>query len=403
MLTVAKIKVAVTMIVTATAVTVGSVVADQSVAPDDDSKLAKPPKAATTEKDGLSLSITPAKRELAADELPAFRVVWKNTSDKPYMLFDADYYKYVGPWRIVARNLDTGENWLVGQRGKQQRAVTPSRRLEPGAQFAFDFVMDDNAFSFTALGSAENVVGPIDQSHLPRGRYEFTFAITLTKNHFATKENPFRVGPYELPHWTGHIVSTPVRLTVLPPKDFSMIVTPAKSEIAEDEPLAFRVEWKNMSDKPFLLFDVDFHVYWRKIDYRKTITTERPVTVIAYDIDTGRTWWAMLSRNVDDGTPAQSRQLDAGAKYAFDVATPEHVHFLSFGELRGWPVRHEFVGGKSEKHLPPGRYKITFTARFRENRFATEKENFAVGPYELRHWTGKIVSAPVRVNVKAAK
>jgi hypothetical protein len=391
MFTLANFRMATTVVATATWVATISVAAISSATG------VERPNSASAEKNGLSLRIMPVKSEFAADDVLAFRAVWKNTSDKPFLLFDADYYNYLGPWKISAKNVDTGEYWWVWQGVVQQRAVTTeSRQLDPGAEFALDMILKP-PFAFSGRGQT----GPL--KHLPRGRYEMTFAVTFQENPFATERTNFAVGPHKLPHWTGQFVSAPVALTVLPPKDFSISVTPKKDDFAEGEPLAFRVAWENTSAKPFLLFDADFQAYRKKPDYDRPVISQVPsaVTALAYDIDTGETWYAIFVRNKDD-TPAESRQLDAGAVHEFDVALP--FSFRTDGKLKENlpPGRVEYTGHKLEKRLPSGRYKVVFAVDFKENRFATEEADCAVGPYELPHWTGKAVSAPVVLTVKPA-
>ncbi len=101
-----------------------------------------PGDAAKIEQNGLAMTVKPAKATFAADEPLSFHVTLQNTSEKPFMVFDADYYvDSNGPWKLTARNLETGELWPISQIETKRKPVE-SRQFDAGKEFAFDMTLN---------------------------------------------------------------------------------------------------------------------------------------------------------------------------------------------------------------------------------------------------------------------
>jgi hypothetical protein len=357
MLAIARIKMAAAAIVTATVVTGGAVGVVQrtvqgapTVAGTTSTSLpvlvAKP---MWVEKEGLALRITPAKNGFGAKDTLAFRAVWKNTSEKPFLVYGAGDFQSAGSWAMVAKNVDTKQQWPL--QSNKHPEPTAGRRLEPDGEFAFDIVMDPPLFR---LGE-----------HLPPGRYEMAFTINLQRFSLPTVQKNSE--------WVK--TSTSVPFFIQPPEDLSLKVTPAKKAFAEGEPPAFHVALRNTSKKRYLLYRAE--EYYDK--------SRGPWKSIVVNVDTGKVWRLSYVRpdHEQKRGPIDSRRLEPGATLEFDVV-----------------MQFFFADNLLHKKLPPGRYALNMMVELKENEYATKKHDFAVGPYETPHWTGIHATAPIAFTVE---
>jgi hypothetical protein len=177
----------------------------------------KPVTLTVLQSEKLSLNITPSKNGYDPGESLKFKVVWKNTSAKPLLLFDSDYFtsRTVSPlkhWQMIAKSIDTGELWIAAS---TDESVNPdprkSVRLEPGAAHTFDAVVGRRLYF---QGKRPNTK---IESNLPSGRYQITFTFNLQKNFYATETANFAIKPYAISHWTGKAAVT-VPITINPPQ-----------------------------------------------------------------------------------------------------------------------------------------------------------------------------------------
>lgn len=159
------------------------------------------PAAEAVVKDGLSVTVTPAKRVFAEQEPIAFTVTLKNVSREPFYLFEPRYH---WDWQIVV-----GKFWQVVPQFEAKRAYPPSTLLEPGKEIRIDVVLNpkQNPFNFQWMGPQREPVAP--KTYLDPGKYPL--AIVLKFREDIRKE---RLKDYQQPHWTGEITSKPVEIEI---------------------------------------------------------------------------------------------------------------------------------------------------------------------------------------------
>lgn len=162
------------------------------------------PAAKVVVKDGLSVIATPPKATFAADEPIQFTVQFKNVSDKPFMLYEAEYF--LG-WRICFENRRAKEQWLFRKTIKDRREVPVPKTLKPGESMDVPVRLDRNG-DFR-LQDPQAKADAVELSLLPVGRYVMTVEVDL-------KGSP-APGKWEFPFWTGPITSQSVEMEIVLP------------------------------------------------------------------------------------------------------------------------------------------------------------------------------------------
>jgi RNA polymerase sigma factor (sigma-70 family) len=217
----------------------------------------KPRASEPVEKDGLSVTVIPAKQRFASTEPLAFTVILKNTSDKPFFLLDADYF---WDWRIKFGG------WQLTPRFEAER-IHRATVLEAGQERRVEVKLDDRrSFAFQWSEGSKQKVEPVKV--LPLGKYPLVVHPTFAN---------LKQGKGELKHrlWVGELTTKPVEIEVVKEeagikasepveKDgLSVTVIPAKQRFTVNEPLALTIVLKNVSDKPFLLCNPGLFWDWR--------------------------------------------------------------------------------------------------------------------------------------------
>lgn len=152
----------------------------------------------------------------------------------------------------------------------------------------------------------------------------------------------------------------------------SLAVTPVKRVFSLDEPLVFKVTWKNLSDRSFMLFGAD------GFD-----DDAGPWRMIITDVGTDEVREARRGDAVKR-EQADSTELAAGKSLEIDITLGKECHFARL-DAKGEPPP------SANRRLPPGRYEFKIEATFSENKSRRKGR----GP----HWTGSIVSQPVEFAV----
>jgi len=117
------------------------------------------------EKDGLQVTVTLPKATFAADEQPKFTVQFKNVSDKPITLSEADFYwawsirfedvTRKGPWKLELQ--DVGKLKLQQHlRAEKVDTLQPGKTLE----VAVDLGEKGLAFEYVWEGEQKGQVAP---------------------------------------------------------------------------------------------------------------------------------------------------------------------------------------------------------------------------------------------------
>ena len=213
------------------------------------------------EKDGLSITLAPAKAVFGAKEPLAFVVTLKNESKEPFMLFDADWSRR---YSLEIKNVADGGPWLPTAPEIRQLPVVDSvsKLLKPGATLEIKLPLDDYLYAF---GGNQNML-PRPLPFLAPGKYSVRATRKFTGN-------PALIA-WLYKHWVGAIATKPVEFTVAAQKPagdaavdkavpdtvsgLSITLAPVKRGFETQEPLAFVVTLKNVSKEPFMLFDAEW-------------------------------------------------------------------------------------------------------------------------------------------------
>ncbi|MGE3803995.1 MAG: RNA polymerase sigma factor [Gemmataceae bacterium] len=213
-------------------------------------------------KDGLSVTVTPVKAAFALDEPPAFKVEFKNVSNKPFQIYPADVHEL---WKFVFTDRQ-GTTYIADERPQflkpppQWKSAGP-HTLQPGKSL--------NSFAKLLLKDLKlERVGPEGATSLemlPPGDYRIKIELSLAEEE-----------PGALPYWKGALITKEAAFTVtkeIAPaprpsepavKDgLSVSVTPMKAVFARNEPPTFRVEFLNVSNKAYLVFPADLFQGWK--------------------------------------------------------------------------------------------------------------------------------------------
>jgi hypothetical protein len=173
--------------------------------------------AATAEKDGLAATVTPAAEHVAVGESPTFHVRLKNTSDKAFLLFDANCWVYDintpnGSWACLLEDAKTGKKYkpTVTVRPMIARLAIPVT-LAPGKVHKTKISLT-RALSYVPVGEKPDANAKPRlrlRRPLPDGSYKLRVTMTFTK----PKNLP--VPPkVKAPYWTGTLHVTTAEFQV---------------------------------------------------------------------------------------------------------------------------------------------------------------------------------------------
>jgi RNA polymerase sigma factor (sigma-70 family) len=318
-------------------------------------------------KDGLSISVTPAKAVFTEKEPLEFTVAVKNVSTDPLLLYDLDdlrsFTVRVGSWQLA---------WM----GKAQRKPTAedSRLIKAGESVALKLRYQDS-YLFHWLGPQDKPVPP--RNHLPAGKYQVAVSREFTVNP-ALQE-----GTKGSRQWTGNIATNPLELEILADRSggeakesqptmkdgLSVTVTPAKAKFAYTEPLLFTVVFANTSKEALNLLSPEHPQGW-KLNFDKV------------DGDLG--FW--VEQGNLPAAKGSSQRLEPGKSLALLVQLSK-VNFKV--DRKAPPNKPDGMPGVLGSVLP-GRYRVTFTKEFQ----AGEDKNT---PW----WTGEITGKAAEVEINA--
>jgi hypothetical protein len=154
-------------------------------------------------------------------------------------------------------------------------------------------------------------------------------------------------------------------------------VMPGKAAFALDEPLTFNVQFKNVSDKGFLLFEAAACWRW-KIQFLK-------------DGENGP-WQLMLWKLVPTFEEQQNavRTLRPGDELAVPVTLDPVAAQYCF--VWAGPARGETA---ARTNLQPGTHRLTVALELKEPPGQRE--------WALPFWTGQVATAPVDVQIAARR
>ena len=212
-------------------------------------------------KDGLSITLAPAKAVFKAKEPLAFVITLKNVSKEPFMLFDADWAM---GYALAIESATASGPWEAHPTFEVQRLPTTaslSKVVQPGATLEIKLPLDKYAYAFTG---PQNMT-PRPLPYLDPGKYRIR-----AKHQFIANPVLF-LWPHK--HWLGKLAAKPVEFTVaadtpdlgpvinkgLPDtlNGLSITVKPARTSFVLKEQLSFTVSFKNVSKKTLLLYDID--------------------------------------------------------------------------------------------------------------------------------------------------
>lgn len=324
----------------------------------------KPPQPAV--KDGLSVTVTPAKAVFAGEEAIMMNVVFKNVSQRPFKLWGV---RKGWTWRL--ENLQDRTIWknatLVGSQAPEVPENRPT--VEAGQEFHVEALSAIEFYQDKAGEKRAGVVGEQGNVRcLPPGRYR---AILSYSSGSAGG-------------WTGAIAANPVEFEIAADKagdgakasepavkdGLSIAVTPAKPKFAYKEPLQFTIVFKNTSTEAFSLLASDHPEGWK-------IYFERVEGDVGFWVEQG----------ADKAADKKVQRLEPGKALAVVVKLGK----VNFRVKR-------LVPPKAPDGMPlllgsviPGRYRVTFTKEFQAG---DDK-----GP--RRWWAGEITSQPVEIEIAA--
>jgi len=184
----------------------------------------KKPAEGTGEVRGLSLLVKPAKAEFGLAQGMTFHVTLRNTSDKPFQLYDPDFYVddvNSGSWQCVLRNAQTKKQYRPGALMRTMLHRIPrSIQLDPGKTHTTKMALGRN-LSYPVVGEnpgggglrpgikRPGRFGPgLTNQPLPGGKYTITVT-TVFKDGKDAEALPDAPGTNkkksDAPFWTGSI------------------------------------------------------------------------------------------------------------------------------------------------------------------------------------------------------
>ena len=164
-------------------------------------------KAGTAESKGLAVAVKPAKDQFPRTETLAFDVTLKNTSNKPFQLFDADFWMYdvntpKGTWHCVLEDVAGKRHYKpsVIVRPMIARLLRPAV-LQPGKLHTTQ-VRLGRGLHYAAVNGPKLQPGPrlnLRGTPLPDGRYRLLLTL---KFRTAPSARP-KPAPAKPPFWLG--------------------------------------------------------------------------------------------------------------------------------------------------------------------------------------------------------
>lgn len=355
------------------------------------------PTAQSVEKNGLSIAIEPAKAIFKTDEPLAFTVTLRNVSDKDFTLLHDPYT--ADDWTLTI-SAATGEQYRVQRvKARMRQAVGEPLVLKSHDEHSFKWTLDD-FFGYALENVARKNVTVL---HLPPGKYTLTASTTMegvTKNVEIAKLPPL---------WVGEIVSGPAAFEIseaaapginqTDPGKTSQAAAPAtqpavsskpvekdglqvmvmlpQASIAANDSLAFTVQFKNVSDKPFNLLNADGYHYrdWT-IRFKKQ----------------GEGSWKEFGFDEAGELKLSVVQVEPGRVLTVPVVL-EGRDLTSVARILtdGYQQQLRMSDGKQHP-LKPGKYLLAVKMDLRDN-----VENDPTPA--VRYWAGPILTKPVEFEI----
>ncbi len=318
------------------------------------------------EKDGLQVTVTLAKATFVAEPVE-FTVQFKNVSQQPFNLFNIDH---IENWQIRFAKQGPGKpewhEYGFNVAGLRKLTVT---KMAPGQVVAVPVVVNDlKGLARILSGGKEEQVKP--------GKYLLAIEMDQGDNH----ENDPKPG---VKYWAGAVTTDPVVFEIAEKpaalsskpaeKDgLQVTVTLPKAAFAADEQPKFTVKFKNVSDKPFALHDIDWFWDW-------SIRFDNLTSMGPWQLRLG----AKVERAQDSvrtcvckpgETVEMLVDLTSQAAFPFD--------FYWYGEQTKQPV-------PPQKQLEPGKYRLTVVVNLKE------------GPVRQNEvfWAGQITTNPLEFEI----
>lgn len=156
---------------------------------------------ATVVKNGLAVTVRPAKASFAKDEPLNFTVTFKNASNKAFLLYDSDFYY---DWDFSFRDVKTRGYWQTICMLVFDRVPPPSVVLRPGNTREVKVVLNA-AFQFRRRGAKKATRA---NKQLAPGTYRLTAKVQLRQHPKA------HLMDTRFDWWTGEIKTRPVAFKI---------------------------------------------------------------------------------------------------------------------------------------------------------------------------------------------
>ncbi len=316
----------------------------------------------------------------------------RNVGDKALRLYDAGYDS---SWRVVFASKGGGMPRRAGRFNiwaRQSRAPSYVDLRKGAKKVAVRCTFAGSEWLFAdARATGYEAIRRTSINVLPSGIY------TVAASYGNTDERPWSKGC-----WIGKVTTGPAEIEItakgaagpapakedtgkapasVVEKGLSVAVRPAKKVFGPKEPLAFDVTFRNVSEKPFLLFDVEFYPWWR---YEFTVVG---------GANPGRRWegrcMAKFRRTPPEPIamrPGESRVVKAVLDDRFMYGRPGGGHM-------DW-----------SKRLPAGKYRLSIERKLTEfvdwTRLGEHhKPAAAERKWPFPFWTGTIKTRPVEFEI----
>jgi RNA polymerase sigma factor (sigma-70 family) len=294
-------------------------------------------------KDGLAVTVAPAKMVYGKDEIPALEITLTNSSLKPFKLYDIGWNSPL--ITSLVTDMKTGGSWRHRYvRSWSARPVPVSTELAAGKSLKLEERLQGRL-----VGQGQSKGTDLDR--LPPGKYQLVATIAFD-------------APKELPdHWRGEIRANPVEFEIAAEKPdggakasepatkdgVSVTVRPTKATFGDGELLAFEVTYRNESKKALRLPSKQEPApvnYWTF--HFETVTEKQTYT--------GRCVLLMGDRPL--GQP--SGPLEPETLVRVQGALHNNFRFVQ----GAWPNETNPKGSLAA--LPPGRYRVRIEIKFPE-------------------------------------
>jgi hypothetical protein len=154
-------------------------------------------------KDGLEVTVVLPKASFAADEPLQFVVRLKNVSEKPFALYDVEWFWH---WTMRFEDVTSKRPWQLRMEAKVKRANFRWHGCKPGetVEVTVDLTKQlDLPYSFGWEGDTDALVARRQQ--LPQGKYRLSMDIQLGRSPTAP----------DTVFWTGAIKTEPVEFEIV--------------------------------------------------------------------------------------------------------------------------------------------------------------------------------------------